>query len=98
MTERDDDYPWEGRCADAAYAFGLRCANLVAENPYDLAAPLDGIVNTFMTELWDRNFSRAEIRAALKSAVEGLARYADSERRSSTSAELIIADWRAAPT
>jgi hypothetical protein len=43
MTERDER-PWKGQCADAAYEFGLRCANLVARNP-DIAAPLNFIIN-----------------------------------------------------
>ena len=97
MTEHNDDHPWEGQCVDTAYEFGLRCANLVAQNPYNQAAPLDFIVNAFMTELWDRNFSQTEIRTAFKSAMEDMPRYAaGNERRSSTSTELIIVDWRAA--
>jgi hypothetical protein len=30
MTERVGEVPWEGQCADAAYEFGRRCADLVA--------------------------------------------------------------------
>lgn len=97
MTQHTDEYPWEGQCYDAAYEFGLRCANLVAWNPYKEAAPLDRLINTLMTELWDRNFSQGEIRAAFDRAVEDMPRYAaGAERRSGTSSVLSTADWRAA--
>jgi hypothetical protein len=93
MTERDE-VPWEGQCADAAYWFALRCAELVTENPYKFAAPLNGIITDFMTELWDRNFSQTEIRAAFEEAIKNMPRYAaGAERRSSISTELATADW-----
>ena len=96
MTERNES-PWEGRCADAAYQFALRCAELVTENPYNSTAPLIGIINSLMTELWDRNFSQTEIRAAFEEALKDMPRYAaGEERRSAISAELAIADWRGA--
>ena len=96
MTERED-VTWEGQCADAAYEFAFRCAVLVARNPYNLAAPLEGIINSLMTELWDRNFSQTEIRTAFEEAIKDMPRYATGEeRRSSTSTELATADWRAA--
>jgi hypothetical protein len=72
MTERVGEVPWEGQCDDAAYKFGLRCANLVARNPYNVAAPLNRIVNCFMTELWDRNFSQSEIRTAFEEAIRDM--------------------------
>jgi hypothetical protein len=97
MTERVGEVPWEGQCADAAYEFGLRCADLVARNPHNVAAPLNRIVNCFMTELWDRNFSQIEIRTAFEEAIRDMPRYAaGEERRSSTSTELATADWRTA--
>ncbi len=64
MTERKE-VPWEGQCADAAYQFAFRCADLVTRNPHNLAAPLNGIINNLMTELWDRNFSQSEVRTAI---------------------------------
>jgi hypothetical protein len=95
MTEHEE-VPWEGQCADAAYEFARRCAVLVTQNPYNVAAPLNGIVNSFMTELWDRNFSQSEIRAAFEAAIKDMPRYAaGEERRSSTSTELATADWQA---
>jgi hypothetical protein len=46
-----------------------------------------------MTELWDRNFSQTEIRAA-RSAIEDMPRYAaGEERRSPISTKLATADW-----
>ena len=95
MNERDDDHPWERQCADAAYEFSLRCANLVVRNPYEGIAPLDRLINTLMTELWDRNFSQSEIRTAFEEAIENLPGYASGkERRSASSTEPAIADWR----
>ena len=87
----------EGSYADAAYDFGLRCAVLATENLNNVPAPLNGIINDLMTELWDRNFSQSEIRAAFLDAVKDLPRYAaGEERRSRTSTDLAIADWRVA--
>jgi hypothetical protein len=96
MTARNDQAPWEGQCADAAYEFGLRCANLVARNPHSVDVPLNFIINCFMTELWDRNFSQSEIQTAFEEAMKDMPHYAGEERRSSISTELITADWRAA--
>jgi len=96
MTEREE-VPWEGQCADAAYEFALRCAVFMTQNPHNLAAPLTDIINTLMTELWDRNFSQSEIRTAFEEAIKDMPRYAaGEERRSSTSTELATTDWRAA--
>jgi hypothetical protein len=96
MNEREE-VSWESQCADAAYEFAKRCAVLVSRNPYNLPAPLEGIINTLMTELWDRNFSQSEIRAAFEEAIKDMPRYAaGEERRSSTSTELATADWLAA--
>ena len=94
MTEREE-FPWEQECIDASYEFALRCAVLVAENPYKLAAPLNGLINTLMTDLWDRNFSQTEIRAAFEEAIKDMHRYvAGEERRSPTSTKLATVDWR----
>lgn len=96
MTEQDEA-PWEGQCADAAYDFALRCADLVVRTPDNSTASLNFIINCFMTELWDRNFSQTEIRAAFEEAIEDMPRYAaGEERRSSTSTELATTDWRPA--
>ena len=96
MTEQNE-YPWEGQCADAAYLFALRCAGLVARNPHHVAAPLSYIISSLMTELWDRNFSQTEIRAAFEESIKHMPHYAaGEERRSSISTELATADWRGA--
>ena len=90
-----NDTPWEGQCADAAYEFGLRCANLVASNPYQETAPLGRLIGALMTELWDRNFSQSEIRAAYVEAMQHMPRYtAGEERRSLASTAPATADWR----
>src|SRR5262249_8495180 len=96
VSMSEQEVPWEGQCADAAYQFALRCAVLVTQNPDHAAAPLEHLINTLMTELWDRNFSQSEIRAAFEEAIKDMPRYAaGEERRSSTSAQLATADWRA---
>lgn len=96
MTERDETF-WEQECADSAYEFGLQCAKLVTRNPPHAGAPLDFIINCFMTELWDRNFSQSEIRTAFAEAISDMPRYAaGEERRSPVSAQLATADWRPA--
>jgi hypothetical protein len=95
MTEHES--PWEAQCANAAYLFALRCADLITQNPYNSAAPLNGIITSLMTELWDRNFSQTEIRTAFEEAIKDMPRYAaGEERRSSTSSDLATADWRGA--
>jgi hypothetical protein len=94
MSEQED--PWELQCLDAAYEFALRCAVLVARKPYHEGAPLEHLINTLMTELWDRNFSQREIRTAFEEGIKDMPRYAaGAERRSATSTELATADWRA---
>ena len=89
------DYPWEAQCVDVTYVFGLRCAELTKRNPYNINAPLNGLISNLMTELWDRNFSQSQIREAFEAAVKDMPRYAANvERRSPTSSELSDADYR----
>ena len=93
----EHEIPLEAQCSDAAYEFALQCAILVTQNPYrhHVPAPLEYIVNSLMTELWDRNFSQGDIRAAFEAAIKDMPRYAaGEERRSSTSTQLATADWR----
>jgi hypothetical protein len=97
MSETEET-SWEAQCANAAYEFALRCAVLAADNPYDEDAPLNGFIGHLMSELWDRNFSQTEIRNAFELAIRHMPSYAaGQERRSSTSTELFMGDWRAAP-
>ena len=37
----EQEAPWEGQCADAAYQFAWRCAVLAAQNPNHVPAPLE---------------------------------------------------------
>lgn len=77
-----DEQPWEFECYDAVRAFGRRCRELTRSNPYDLV-PLDQIMNTLMTELWDHDFSQTEIRSAFEQAIADMPRYAAGlEKRS----------------
>src|SRR3569832_2169206 len=95
----EEEVPWEARCADVAYEFALSCARLVSENPYQHAAPLNGIISNLMTELWDRNFSQSEIRTAFELAIKAMLRYsAGDERRSPSSAELVTTNWQRTKT
>ena len=94
MISKEDDLPWEGKCIDAAYEFGLRCAGLAVQNPHEGIQPLDLLIGALMTELWDRNFSQSEIRSAFEKAVVSLPGYAIQERRSAMSTELVVSDWR----
>jgi hypothetical protein len=80
-----DKGSWEGQCADAAYIFGLRCAELRKSNPYKedygqhMYGPqsdLEFFIGTLATELWDRNFSLTEIQKAFAGALETLPEYA----------------------
>jgi hypothetical protein len=81
MLPNERDVPWEGRCSQAAWDFGRKCAELVKANPYGFAAPLDGIINTLMTELWDNGFSQSEIKMAFEKAVLDMPRYAAGQER-----------------
>lgn len=95
MTE--DPTQWSSECISAAYDFGLRCASLASRSRTGShnEAPLGFLMNALMTELWDRNFSQAEIREAFEWAIRDMPRYAAGrERRSPTSADLAMLDWR----
>ena len=83
MPNRDDEYPWEGRCFNAAYEFGRACTDLTKSNPYgDQVDPLGTLINTLMTESWDNGFSQTEIRTAFETAILDMPRYAAGlERR-----------------
>ena len=59
MTDRTE-IPWEQSCADVLTISGSDRAVLAAENPYNIAAPLSGMINNLMTELWDRISAKAK--------------------------------------
>ena len=75
------DVPWEDRSLAAAAAFARHCRQLYSENPC-AEVPLESIMNTLMTELWDNGFSQTEIRRAFEAALSDMPRYAaGTERR-----------------
>jgi hypothetical protein len=83
MSGNDD---WQVSSLSAATDFATRCAELCSSYPSFGKQPLIGIINTMMTELWDRNFSQNEIREAFQAALDDMPRYAaGEERRSSVS-------------
>jgi len=82
-NDNHEEIPWEGQCYEAAHTFALKCAELYSSNPYS-EVPLRSIINTFMTELWDRGFSQSEIRSAFEEAVADMPRYAAGEERRGT--------------
>jgi hypothetical protein len=45
------------------------------------------IINTLMTELWDRNFSQQEIRTAFQAALDDMPRYTAGVDRRAISIE-----------
>ena len=83
MTDATDETPWEGQALTDAYHFGQRCRELRDSCPYapDVLRPLDYVVSALATELWDRFFSQAEIRAAFEGAIQNLVPYAAGEER-----------------
>lgn len=66
---------WQFRCNEAAWVIAKECAELAKSNPFNLPSPLNRIINTLMTELWDRNFSQSEIRSAFEEAIKDMPRY-----------------------
>ncbi len=76
----NEELPWEAQCVTAAGDFALRCRELYEINPYN-EVPLDSLINTLMTELWDNGFSQSEIRKSFEAAVADLPRYAAGEER-----------------
>jgi hypothetical protein len=84
----DDGDDWQAASLSAATDFAIRCAELCSSYPTFEKQPLIGIINTLMTELWDRNFSQTEINEAFQAALNDMPRYAaGEERRSSVSAK-----------
>ncbi len=69
----EEENPWELQCLDAAHDFALRCTELYSSNPYS-EVPLRRVINSLVTELWDRGFSQSEIRTAFEEAVANMPR------------------------
>lgn len=77
----DDDAP-RNQAFNAAWEFGRQCAEFKRNNPFEEVA-LDLMISTLMTELWDRDFSQSEIRAAFEQALSAMPKYAAGfEKRS----------------
>lgn len=81
--ETDNETAWMTRSINLGYDFAKECRTLCDENPSNLPKPLEDIILSMMTELWDFRFSQTEIRHALQSAIDGLPRYAAGEERRS---------------
>lgn len=79
MSNSDD---WQSASMAAATDFAVQCAQLYSRPPAS-EPKLVGIINTLMTELWDRNFSQDEIRTAFQAALDDMPRYAAGEERRS---------------
>ncbi|MBX3577488.1 MAG: hypothetical protein KF723_09765 [Rhizobiaceae bacterium] len=75
-----EEIPWEAQCHAVAATFARRCRELYDQNPYD-EAPLESVINTFMTELWDSGFSQSEIAKAFEDAILDMLRYAAGKER-----------------
>jgi len=60
----------------ATREFAEACARFRAQNGYPDKTPLDELMTSLATELWDRNFSQAEVRAAFERATSALHSYA----------------------
>ena len=81
MDKADDDQKVWDAAINAAYDFGAQRAKFRDENPYEDVIPLNFIMNTLMTELWDRFFSQTEIRTAFERALSDMNRYAAGHER-----------------
>jgi len=57
------------------------CSQLRAFDTPEGRDPAGFMLNTLMTELWDRGFSQTEIRKAFTDAVEDMNRYAAGQER-----------------
>lgn len=80
MTDLDPATAAQLRALGAADAFAQCCAEL-RDAAADAHVDLDDIINTLMTELWDRSFTQSEIRKAFEGAVSDMNRYAAGEER-----------------
>lgn len=69
------------RAHKAAFDFGNECARFRDNYKEKDVVPLESIINTLMTELWDKCFSQSEIRFAFESALADMNRYAAGHER-----------------
>ncbi len=79
MSDSDD---WQSASLAAPTDFAVRCAQFYSRPPSS-EPTLAGIINTPMTELWDRNFSQDDIGTAFQAALDGMPRHAAGKERRS---------------
>lgn len=80
MTDLDPATAAQLRAIGAADAFAQCCAEL-RDAALEGRVELADIINTLMTELWDRSFTQTDIRKAFEGAVADLNRYAAGEEQ-----------------
>ncbi len=66
---------------NAAATLAECCNKLRARVSFVDRDPLGPVINFLVTELWDRSFSRSEIRAAFNAALDDMNRYAAGQER-----------------
>jgi hypothetical protein len=74
----DSQESWEALLFEAPHQFAEACSDLRNISPLR-AESLDQMMNTLMTELWDRCFSQTQIRTSFLNALSDMNRYAAGE-------------------
>lgn len=80
MTDLDPASEAQLKAIGAADRFAQICSEL-RDAPSDARVGLGDIMNTLMTELWDRGFAQTEIRTAFEHALSDMNRYAAGDER-----------------
>lgn len=84
-SETPDDFTDEERalfgCYGIASDLAARCRQIREMRVSNSDDALEMVINTLMTELWDRFFSQTEIRQAFTAALNDMNRYAGGEER-----------------
>ncbi len=78
MSELERDQ-WQSKWFDAVYRVAESLKESDESNPWPENPLLPQAINYLMTELWDRGFSRTQIREAFEAAVADMPRYAAGE-------------------
>ena len=79
MHKNELEDAWQSAMLATPYQFALKAKQLHETNPWPNQVPLEQLMNTLMTELWDIGFSQTEIRTAFANAMADLPRYAAGE-------------------
>jgi hypothetical protein len=85
-TQLDDDDKTQqalSKATEAAFVLGEQCAKYRDGPTFEGIKPLGSIINSLMTELWDQQFSKTDIREAFESAIQDMDRYAAGQERRS---------------